>query len=145
MNQINYRKLNYDNKNTCDDSVKYEPKELYLDLMKKTLSFILWPEPPTPITSYQIASPVKRFLVSIGSRILKTQNMLLARNKNESIYQRINGEIWPIYADTMIVYLPKSLSKRLDIVVAIWDAFPDEISDGHVNWRKDKSVLLWWD
>jgi len=24
-------------------------RELYLDLMKKTLSFFLWPEPPQPV------------------------------------------------------------------------------------------------
>ena len=48
----------------------WAPKELYLDLMKKTLSFLLWPEPPIPIIMFNYSRPpIKRFIVSavIGS------------------------------------------------------------------------------
>lgn len=55
-----------------------------------------------------------------------------------------------IYADAMLITLPKTISKRFDVVLAIWGEYPDEVSadsvyDKPVNWRKDKNVLLWWD
>ena len=55
-----------------------------------------------------------------------------------------------VYADSMVITLPKTISKRFDVVLAIWGEYPDEVSadsvyDKPVNWRKDKNVLLWWD
>ena len=55
-----------------------------------------------------------------------------------------------IYTDTMVITLPVAISKRLDIVCEVWNAYPDEVSadsvyDKPVNWKKDKKVLLWWD
>jgi len=41
-----------------------KPEQLYLDLMKKTLSFSLWPEPPIPVDmfEYKRFRPIKRAL-----------------------------------------------------------------------------------
>ncbi len=94
-------------------------EQLYLDLMKKTLSFTLWPEPPVPITTFYITSPVKRFLVSAISKVLDKRKLYLVQKRDFSqvldkrkLYlvqkrdfsqsQRIEGQIWPGYADTMI-------------------------------------------
>lgn len=58
------------------------------------------------------------------------------------------------YTDTMIVRMPAALSKRFDVAVFILNGVnvppPDEISsniefDCHVDWKKDKSIILWWD
>ena len=80
----------------------HELRQLYLDLMKKTLSFTLWPEPPVPITTFYIKSPVRRFLVSTITKILKKKNLFLAMERNFLESQRNEGQIWPGYADTMI-------------------------------------------
>ena len=63
-----------------------------------------------------------------------------------------DGPVEETYADALTVSLPKKLSKsrRLDIVVAILNEHPDEISTtSHfmqdVNWGKDTSFYLWWD
>jgi hypothetical protein len=51
--------------------MKQKPELLYLDLMKKTLSFTLWPDPPIPITtSIYRKSPIQKLLVSLISKIL---------------------------------------------------------------------------
>lgn len=34
-----------------------KPEALYLDLMKKTLSFTLWPEPPIPLETFNYSRP----------------------------------------------------------------------------------------
>jgi len=83
--------------------MKQKPELLYLDLMKKTLSFTLWPELPVPLANFQnIHPPLNRFILSAISRFLDRRNMQIAEKREFSENQRITGEIWPGYADTMI-------------------------------------------
>lgn len=83
--------------------MRQEPELLYLDLMKKTLSFTLWPEPPVPITTFNDGrSPTKRFLVSAISQILDKTKFQIVQRRDFSESQRTEGEIWPGYADSMI-------------------------------------------
>lgn len=80
-----------------------EPKELYLSLLKKTLAFTLWPEPPIPIETFNdYRKPlVKRFVLLI-SGLLKKRGFQLVKQSNYTDHQKENGMIWPGYADTMI-------------------------------------------
>ncbi len=62
-----------------------------------------------------------------------------------------------VMADELIVCLPNQIFKRLDLVVAIFEEYPDEVSSlfnpfidnnedlNKVNWRTDKYIRLWWD
>lgn len=75
----------------------------YLDLMKKTLAFTLWPEPPIPIETFnQERTPLKRTLVSAVSRILQSRNLRLMKEPGISTEDKEAGRIWPGHADTMI-------------------------------------------
>lgn len=83
--------------------MKQKPELLYLDLMKKTLSFTLWPEPPMPITIFNYErSPVKRFMVYAISKILDKRKLQIVKKLDFLESHRIEGCIWPGYADTMI-------------------------------------------
>ena len=79
-----------------------KPEQLYLDLMKKTLSFTLWPEPPEPITTLYRTTHVKKFLASVTSKVLDKGNLQLVKKSGFSQNQRIEGSVLPRYADTMI-------------------------------------------
>lgn len=80
-----------------------KPEALYLDLMKKTLSFTLWPEPPIPLETFNYSRPpLKRYLVSLVSWILRHMNLELVHRRSITEDQRVEGRIWPGYADTMI-------------------------------------------
>ncbi len=71
--------------------------------MKNTLSFLLWPEPPIAITAMNSSrSPVVRFLVSTISKILDKIRLQIVYKRDISEDQRITGQIWPGYAETMI-------------------------------------------
>jgi hypothetical protein len=86
-----------------EEQIKQKPELLYLNLMKKTLSFTLWPEPPIPITTFNYQrSPVKRFLVSAISNVLYKIKLQIVQKRYFSESQRADGQIWPGYADTMI-------------------------------------------
>lgn len=79
------------------------PEELYLDLLKKTLSFTLWPEPPVLIETFNPARPsLKRLVVSILSRVLRLKHLQLVKQRAITTAQREEGRVWPRYADTMI-------------------------------------------
>src|ERR1700722_5034815 len=92
-----------------ENAMKQKPEMLYLDLMKKTLSFTLWPEPPMPITVFKFAQkPVKRLLISAMARTVDAINSVqnvefqMHYKRKYSELQRAQGQIWPGYADTMI-------------------------------------------
>ena len=84
-------------------SMTIKPENLYIDLMKQTLAFTLWPEPLIPIDTFNYSrTPFKRLIVSVVSRALKFKHLQLARQRTISWDQRQEGRIWPGFADTMI-------------------------------------------
>ena len=86
------------------NQIKQKPELLYLDLIKKTLSFSLWPEPPMPIPTYDYNGPfIKKQLVFVVSKILDKKKLQIVKTRNVSEFHRRQGIIWPPgYADTMI-------------------------------------------
>lgn len=80
-----------------------KPEQLYLDLMKKTLSFSLWPEPPIPVDmfEYKRFRPVQKLLASV-SRVLELGQLQLVKQRAVRAEDREQGSVLPGYADTMI-------------------------------------------
>jgi hypothetical protein len=77
--------------------------ELYLDLLKKTLSFSLWPEPALPVeTFFYRRSWLVRTALGLASRVLAVGRLQLMHRRNFSTEERQTGQIWPGFADTMI-------------------------------------------
>lgn len=102
-----------------------KPARLYLDLMKKTLSFSLWPEPPIPLTLFnETRSPAKRAAVSILSRALAQRDLEIVKRRSVTDHQRSNGQFWPLYADTMIGM------KRLDQLHSAIETILDDGVEG---------------
>lgn len=80
-----------------------DARNLYLDLLKRTLSFLLWPEPPQPVEIFNFQNPpLRRWVFGMISRILQPTRLRLVQRKVFSQAQRESGEIWPVYAETMI-------------------------------------------
>jgi len=121
--------------------MKKKPKELYLDLMKRTLSFTLWQEPPLPIDAFNSGRrlPIK-LAVSFVSRILKALRLQLVQLKAYTPAQREEGWIWPRYADTMIGL------KRLDsLQYCVETALRENIEGDLIEtgvWRGGACILM---
>ena len=78
-----------------------KPELLYLDLMKKVLSFTLWKEPGTPIEELQLNYPLyKRILFRGLSRTFRSFGAEIVKRPQLKEQQRKDGMIWPRYADT---------------------------------------------
>jgi O-methyltransferase len=85
------------------DDFKNGAAERYLDLLKRTLTFTLWPEPLTPIEHLNADRPfVKRTAVSLIAGALRLAGYRLARDAEPSWEDRRDGATWPYYADTMM-------------------------------------------
>lgn len=86
--------------------MKSKSEDLYLDLMKKTLTFSLWPEPPVPIDTFRHGgSRLKRltlWFLSHISRILRPTPIQLVKQRTFTKEQREEGTVWPGYAHSMI-------------------------------------------
>lgn len=76
---------------------------LYLDLIKKTLSFTLWPEPGIPLETFNYKkSTAKRFFIHNLTKLLRHFRLQLIELVSYQEKDREEGIIWPMYAETMI-------------------------------------------
>ena len=117
------------------------PDELYTDLLKKTLSFSLWPEPPMPYGYFnQTNNTVKRRLIQAFAKLLERRGLVLGVTPVYTDAERQGGETWPGYADTMVGM------KRLDnlemcVRRVIADGVPGDMIETGV-WRGGSCILM---
>jgi O-methyltransferase len=115
--------------------------EIYVDLLKKTLSFSLWPEPPMPMGFFsRRKSGFVHTLISGINRTLGRRNLMLAKTPKNDAAEREGGETWPGYADTMVGM--KRLN-NLDYCVrqVIADKVPGDFIETGV-WRGGSCILM---
>lgn len=122
--------------------MKKASEELYLELLKKTLSFTLWPEPPRPLyIDFVSMNPVMRIILSMFFKLLRHKNLVLLKEMNFSRVQREEGSVpCPGYADTMIGI------KRLDnLQYCIETAIREEIQGDLIEtgvWRGGACIFM---
>jgi O-methyltransferase len=114
---------------------------LYLELMKKTLTYTLWPEPPTPVeASIATRAAPMRHLISLVSRLLRNRRLHLVSSVPVDATSKAEGRIWPTYADTMIGM------KRLDnIQYAIETVLEDGVDGDLIEagaWRGGACIFM---
>lgn len=112
---------------------------LYLNLMKKTLSYKLWPEPGIPLETSNIFRPVfKQSIIETIVRILNYFNLQILESTPDK--KRADGNFWPLYADTMIGM------KRLDnlefcITEVLKNNIPGDFIEAGV-WRGGAAIFM---
>ncbi len=78
-------------------------EQRYLHLLKQTLTFALWPEPPAPLELLNSRrSPLERLVVSMIARVLWLRRLQMVKDTAPTPEQRRDGAFWPSYAHTMI-------------------------------------------
>lgn len=117
------------------------PEQRLLNLMKKVLSFLLWPEPPLSVATFNFQrAPFKRGIINAIDRALATRDMQLCERRRFSDSERDEGLVWPGYADTMIGL------KRLDSLQECIEAVLREQVPGHLIetgvWRGGASIFM---
>ena len=118
-----------------------DAKDLYLDLLKKTLSYALWPEPGIPVETFnQRSALLKKPLIAGAAAVLRLADLQLVRQPDYSDDDRASGKIHPMQAHTMIGL------KRLDnlqwcVERAIADGVPGDLIETGV-WRGGASIFM---
>jgi len=121
--------------------MKTTPEQLYLDLLKKTLSFSLWPEPPLPLATFNYARPAwKRGVAAVADRLARAAGLEIVKPAHVTAAEREQGQNWPSYADTMIGL------RRLDnlqfcIESALRDGVPGDLIETGV-WRGGACIFM---
>jgi O-methyltransferase len=119
-----------------------EPAHLYLDLLKKSLSFTLWPEPLAPVKLFNFSSlPLKKRLpVSVITNVLKSTPYEVVVDRRITDHQRDEGKFWPVCAHTMIGM------KRLDNLQECIETVIRENIEGDLIetgvWRGGACILM---
>ena len=115
-------------------------KKLYLELIKKTLTFSFWPDPPVPIDLFNDIRPtLKRNLVMIITNFLDLWNYKLVKSMKYTPLEKYDGKIWPLYAHTMVG------RKRLDnLQYCIEEVLDNNIKGDFIEagvWRGGTGIL----
>jgi hypothetical protein len=118
-----------------------DPAELYLALIKKTLSFSLWEEPGVPIEVFNYQRPpTRRLAFAALSSLFGRLGLQILRKVEYTQDQRANGEVWPVYAHTMIGL------RRLDNLQACIESVLDERVPGDLIetgvWRGGACIFM---
>ncbi|SFI86793.1 O-methyltransferase [Jannaschia pohangensis] len=115
--------------------------DLYISLLKKTLSFSLWPEPPAPYGAFRRRKgPLAEAVIAGVTKIFAGRGLVIGIDRRLSAEAREGGEAWPGYADTMVGM------KRLDNIDAcvrtvIAEGVPGDFIETGV-WRGGSCILM---
>jgi O-methyltransferase len=121
--------------------MKTTPEGLYLDLLKKTLSFSLWPEPPMPLSTFNHDRAAwKRLAIAAAEGIAGAAGVKIVKPARVTAAEREEGRDWPSYADTMIGL------RRLDNLQAciesvLHDDVPGDLIETGV-WRGGACIFM---
>lgn len=117
-----------------------DAKKLYLDLMKKCLTFYIWAG-KSPFLDVPIPEQWhKRFLLNALRKILSKKRLHLAIKSHFDPKEREEGRDWPLMADTMIGF------KRLDNLQAcIEDVIDNNVPGDLIEtgaWRGGATIFM---
>jgi O-methyltransferase len=121
--------------------MKTTPEGLYLDLLKKTLSFSLWPEPPVPIETFNYARAAwKRGVLAVAARLAGAAGLEIVKPARVTAAEREEGTDWPSYADTMIGL--RRLDNLQDCIESVLrDQVPGDLIETGV-WRGGACIFM---
>lgn len=119
---------------------KCQPADLYLDLLKRCLTYSLWGESTQPADLAAVLPGGTRFLFGKISSFLKRHDLEVVKKFSYDADARARGRDWPPLADTMIGL------KRLDnlqmcIEQVIKDQIPGDLIETGV-WRGGGSIFM---
>jgi hypothetical protein len=122
-------------------STPRDPAALYLDLMKKALSYTLWEEPGVPIETFNYRRPpLRRAAFAATSWLLRRLDMQLLRNVHYTQSERAKGAVMPMHAHTMI-----GLARLDNLQLCIEDALANRVPGDLIEtgvWRGGACILM---
>lgn len=123
------------------DDFRNGVSERYLDLLRRTLAFTLWPEPLCPIEHLNDDRPLlKRAAVRLIASTLRPTGYQLARDPKPTWQDRRDGCNWPYYADTMMG-LTRLEHLQHAVETVLREGIPGDLIETGV-WRGGGCILM---
>jgi O-methyltransferase len=124
-----------------DASTARDPAALYLDLIKRTLSYTLWEEPGVPIETFNYRRPpLRRAAFAAVSWLFGRFGMQVLRNVHYTQAQREQGAVMPMHAHTMIG-LARLDNLQFCIEDALKNGVPGDLIETGV-WRGGACIMM---
>ena len=121
-------------------SVENDRVELYVELLKKSLSYELWEEQGVPVERIGYGGPLLRSAVAGVGRVLGLAGLQLVRRPPEDAEARREGKFWPSQAHTMIGR-PRLDNLHRAVETALAESIPGDLMETGV-WRGGACILM---
>ena len=116
-----------------------EQRNLYLTLLRDTLSFLLWEESPRPIAESTTGGLRRRLLAGVDT-LVRPLGGLVAWQPSVTHQMRREGAFWPSQAHTMIgTYRLDNLRMAVETVIA--EGIPGDLIETGV-WRGGSCIFM---
>lgn len=115
-------------------------RQLYVDLLQRTLSYAMWPEPLTAASARPRRKKVSRIAFRFMDRLLAFSGLTLARLPTASQADRTQGRIWPAGAHTMIGQ-HRLDNVRFAVETVLRDKVPGDLIETGV-WRGGTCIFM---
>jgi O-methyltransferase len=118
------------------------PAELYLELLKKSLTYSLWPEPPVPSEFHDPKRPAwKRVVYRLARRLGTRWDLELVHSRSVDPLERDEGKIVPpTYAHTLIG-MRRLGNLQTCIEIVLRDDVPGDLIETGV-WRGGACIFM---
>jgi len=114
---------------------------LYIELIKKTLTYSLWPDPGMPIDRSIDSLPLhRRIPLTLMRQMLSTGNIRIYLDRAASTADRDDGRIWPAFAHTMV-----GLKRLNNIQYCVQTVLTENVSGDFLEagvWRGGASIFM---
>jgi O-methyltransferase len=116
-----------------------DPRDLYLDLMKKCLTYYLWGSPPREVNTTSGRAPARMLKKWVVGELSKRRVKLVKQVRFDA-EARINGRDFPLCADTMVGI------KRLDnLQMCIERTLADDVAGDLIEtgvWKGGATIFM---
>ena len=126
---------------TLSRSYESRAKQLYLELLKKTLTSTLWDEPGTPLTffTYRLPLPVRLAGYLVSKTLAKIRLEMVVQRRSDP-KAREEGTTWPSYGYTM-VGMKRLTNIQYCIEQILQNNIPGDLIEAGV-WRGGAAIFM---
>jgi hypothetical protein len=122
------------------ETTRADAARLYIDLLKKTLSYSLWEDPGKPLQSVAYRAGFLKPLVLFLGRLLEKFRLRIVVLRDMEQERRVPGSTWPAWAHSMIGNERLS-NLELAVITVVRENIPGDLIETGV-WRGGACILM---
>jgi O-methyltransferase len=118
------------------------PEKQYLELLKKTLTFTLWPEPPIALKTFNYKrSPLKQLLYNVAEKVLESKGLFIAKKRNITLKGRLEGRVCLLACADSMIGIERMNNLQACVESVLQENIPGDLIETGV-WRGGSCILM---